>query len=161
MARGRQGAGGRLRPLLFARTITTAISTRKQHTLDDQPLPPVKPDSGYYATTAIAEHAIDMLNEHQAKHREQPFFLYLAFTAPHFPLHALPEDIAMYRDRYLAGWDVLRQERYERMQEMGLVNCAALEARSRHRARLELAGGETARADRPGRSGPRRALERL
>jgi len=95
----------------------------KQHTLDDQPLAPVKPGSGYYATTAIAQHAIDMLAEHQAKHREQPLFLYLAFIAPHFPLHALPEDIAVYRDRYREGWNVLRQERYGRMRQMGLVNC--------------------------------------
>lgn len=94
----------------------------QQHTLDDKPLPPVKPDSGYYSTTAIAQHAIDMLNDHQTSHREQPFFLYLAFTAPHFPLHALPEDIALYRDRYQAGWDVLRQERYARMKQMGLVD---------------------------------------
>ena len=93
-----------------------------QHTRDDKPLPPVKPDSGYYASTAIAGHAIDMLAGHQADHREQPFFLYLAFTAPHFPLHALPEDIALYRDRYQAGWDVLRQERFKRMLEMGLVS---------------------------------------
>jgi arylsulfatase len=92
-----------------------------QHTLDDKPLPAVKPDSGYYASTAIAQHAIEMLAGHQADHREQPFFLYLAFTAPHFPLHALPEDIAIYQDRYKAGWDVLRQERFKKMLGMGLV----------------------------------------
>src|SRR5438477_4934307 len=84
----------------------------KQHTLDDQPLPAVNPDSGYYTTTAIAQHAIGLLAEHAAVHREQPFFLYLAFTAPHFPLHALPEDIALYQDRYRAGWAALRQQRY-------------------------------------------------
>src|SRR3989442_14555394 len=64
-----------------------------------------------------------MLGEHAADHREEPFFLYLAFTAPHFPLHALAEDIALYQNRYRAGWDVLRQERYDRMKKMGLVNC--------------------------------------
>ncbi len=95
----------------------------KQHTLDDQSLPPVPPDSGYYTTTAIAQHAIDFLAEHQTQHRGQPFFLYLAFTVPHFPVQALPQDIALYRDRYRAGWDVLRQERYQRMRKMGLVNC--------------------------------------
>ncbi|MGA2864872.1 MAG: arylsulfatase [Verrucomicrobiota bacterium] len=95
----------------------------REQTLDDRPLPAEKPDSGYYATTAIAQHAIDMLAEHQAKHAEQPFLLYLAFTSPHFPLHALPEDIALYRDRYREGWDALRQERYGKMMKMGLVNC--------------------------------------
>jgi arylsulfatase len=96
----------------------------REHFGDDRPLPAVPPESGYYATTAIAQHAIDMLAEHQAQHGRQPFFLYLAFTCPHFPLHALPQDIAIYRDRYRAGWDALRQERYARMREMGLVNCS-------------------------------------
>lgn len=95
----------------------------KNHTLDDQPLPPVKLGSGYYSTTAIAQHAIDMLAGHEAEHRDQPFFLYLAFLAPHFPLQALPEDIAPYKDRYRAGWDALRVERYERMRKMGIINC--------------------------------------
>jgi len=95
----------------------------KTHTLDDRPLPPVKPNSGYYSTTAIAQHAIDMLAEHQAEHRGQPFFLYLAFLSPHFPLQALPQDIALYKDRYRAGWDALRQERYARMKEMGIIHC--------------------------------------
>jgi arylsulfatase A-like enzyme len=95
-----------------------------QHTLDDRPLPAVKPGSGYYTTTAIAQHAIEMLAEHQSAHRQEPFFLYLAFTCPHFPLHAPPEDIAVYRDRYRAGWDELRRERYERMTRMGIVDCS-------------------------------------
>jgi arylsulfatase A-like enzyme len=96
----------------------------RQHQLDDRPLPAVTPGSGYYATTTIADRAIEMLTEHQAKYREDPFFLYLAFTAPHFPMHAQDADIEVYRDRYLPGWDVLRQERYERQKKMGLVNCS-------------------------------------
>jgi arylsulfatase A-like enzyme len=95
----------------------------RAHTLDDQPLPAVKLGSGYYSATAIAQHAIDMLAEHQADHAGQPFLLYLAFTSPHFPLQAPPEDIALYRDRYRAGWDALRQDRYGRMVRMGMVNC--------------------------------------
>ena len=93
----------------------------EQHTLDDKPLPAVKPDSGYYSSTAVAQHAIEMLAGHQKDHRKQPFFLYLAFTAPHFPLQALPEDLALYQDRYKAGWDVMRQQRFKRMLDMGLV----------------------------------------
>jgi arylsulfatase len=96
----------------------------QRHTLDDRPLPAVEPGSGYYSTTAITQHALDMLAEHQAQHRGEPFFLYLAFTAPHFPLHAPPEDIALYRDRYRAGWDALRTERYARLKAGGLVSCA-------------------------------------
>jgi arylsulfatase A-like enzyme len=93
----------------------------QEHELDDQPLPAVKAGSGYYATTAIAQHAIEMLTEHQARHADQPFFLYLAFTSPHFPLHALPQDIAIYRDRYRKGWDEVRRERSERQRKMGLL----------------------------------------
>ena len=93
----------------------------EQHTLDDKPLPAVKPGSGYYSSTAIAEHAMEMLAGHQSGHREQPFFLYLAFTAPHFPLQAMPEDLALYQGRYQLGWEVLRQERFKRMLDMGLV----------------------------------------
>jgi arylsulfatase A-like enzyme len=93
----------------------------KWHTLDDKPLDPVPPNSRYYTTKAIAAHAIDMLQEHQQQHGQEPFFLYLAFTSPHFPLHALPEDIAVYRDRYRAGWDALRTERYTRMKKLGLA----------------------------------------
>jgi arylsulfatase len=88
---------------------------------DDRQLPPVEPGSGYYLTTAIAEHAIQYLREHARQHADRPFFLYLAFNAPHFPLHALPEDIARYRDRYRAGWEAIRAERWRRIQELGLA----------------------------------------
>src|SRR5262245_11092702 len=64
--------------------------TPRQHTEDDKPLPPVKATDGYYTTTAIADHAIKCLKEHAEKHTSQPFLEYLAFTAPHFPLHAPP-----------------------------------------------------------------------
>jgi arylsulfatase len=90
----------------------------RQHTEDDKLVPQVKPGSGYYSTTAIAEHAIKCLKEHQEKHAGQPFFEYLAFTSPHFPLHAPPEDIARYAKTYLPGWDALREARWKRMQEL-------------------------------------------
>jgi arylsulfatase len=90
---------------------------------DDQKLPPVEPGSGYYATTAMAEQAIAFLKEHAAKHADKPFFQYLAFNAPHFPLQALPEDIARYRDKYRDGWEAVRSRRYERMKRLGIVDC--------------------------------------
>jgi L-rhamnose mutarotase len=93
----------------------------ENHFEDDVKLPPVKPGSGYYSTTFIADHAIKCLKEHQEKHKERPFFEYLAFTAPHFPLHALPGDIAIYRDRYLDGWEKIRNERFARLRDAGLV----------------------------------------
>jgi len=91
--------------------------------LDDVVLPPVENASGYYATTAIADHGVEFLREHAEQHGGRPFFLYLAFTAPHFPLHALEEDIDRYRQRYLVGWDVVRQQRFQRLREMGIVAC--------------------------------------
>jgi arylsulfatase len=94
----------------------------KRITEDDKPLPPVAPESGYYATIAVADHAIKCLKEHAQQHAGVPFFSYLAFTAPHFPLHALPEDIARYRGRYRAGWEAMRAERHARQKEMGLAN---------------------------------------
>ncbi len=93
----------------------------KVHYEDDRKLPPIRPGTGYYATTAIADHAIRCLREHAERYAERPFFHYLAFTAPHFPLHALPEDIARYRQRYRKGWDAIRAERWQRIRSMGIV----------------------------------------
>lgn len=78
--------------------------------------PKIDPDD-FYLTTAMADHAIEVLDEHQRHHGDQPFFEYLAFTAPHFPLHAKPEDIAQYQGRYDAGWDVIRRQRFHRMRQ--------------------------------------------
>ena len=93
----------------------------RSHYEDDQKLPPVERGSGYYATIEIAQRAIDQLKEHQAVHADKPFFSYVAFTAPHFPLHALPEDIEAVGDRYAAGWEELRDQRWERIRELGIV----------------------------------------
>ena len=94
----------------------------KVHWEDDRKLPPIEPGTGYYATTAIADHAIKILQEHSKADRAKPFFYYLAFTAPHFPLHALPEDISRYRDRYRRDWDQIRRDRWQRIREMGIVS---------------------------------------
>jgi len=91
------------------------------HFEDDKRLPAVERGTGYYATNAIADHAIKCLKEHAEQHAGQPFFHYLAFTAPHFPLHALPEDIARYRERYRRSWAEVREERWVRLQKIGIV----------------------------------------
>lgn len=78
-------------------------------------------DANYYRTIHTADHAIECLKEHAAEHSAEPFFHYVAFHAPHFPLHALPEDIDRYRDRYLGGWDELREQRHARQLELGLA----------------------------------------
>ena len=58
----------------------------------------------------FTDHAIDCLKDHAANHPAHPFFHYVAFIAPHFPLHALPEDIAKYRDTYQRGWNAIAAE---------------------------------------------------
>ncbi|MCA9202367.1 MAG: arylsulfatase [Planctomycetales bacterium] len=94
----------------------------RRHYEDDKLLEPVAPGSDYYATISIADHAIRCLQDHAQHHAGKPFFHYLAFTAPHFPLHALPQDIAKYRQRYRVGWDKLRAERWQRIQELGIID---------------------------------------
>ena len=91
------------------------------HWKDDVRLPPVKRDTGYYGTVAVAEAAINHLREHSENHGGKPFFHYLAFAAPHFPLHALPGDIARCKQRYAVGWDRIRAQRWDRIQELGIV----------------------------------------
>jgi len=90
----------------------------RQMALDDKPWVP--PPTGFYMTDAIADHAVEFLDSHGRG--EQPFFLYTAFTAPHYPLHALPEDIARYEGTYMKGWDALRRERHQRLIDMGMVD---------------------------------------
>lgn len=87
----------------------------KNHLKDDQPLPAVAAKDGYYSSTAIADSAIDHLKDHAEKHAGKPFFSFVAFTAPHFPLHAPPEDVARYAKTYRDGWDQARAARWDRL----------------------------------------------
>ncbi|NOY58415.1 MAG: arylsulfatase [Calditrichaeota bacterium] len=80
------------------------------------------PSEGYYYTDAISDNACTFISEHCQSKQDDPFFLYVAYTAPHWPLHAKPEDIAKYKGKYMKGWDTLRQERYTRMIEMGIID---------------------------------------
>ena len=93
---------------------------------DGKSLPGKKVGDGFYNTIAIADYAIKYLKEHAAKYAGQPFFEFVAFHSPHFPIQALPTDIALYRDTYQGGWDTIRAERFARMKNMGIVgtNCA-------------------------------------
>lgn len=86
--------------------------------LDDRQIEP--DDPRFYLTDAVSDHAVDYI-EGRAN-SSKPFFLYVAYTAPHAPLHALPEDIARYRGKYGVGWDELRERRYRRMIELGIVD---------------------------------------
>ena len=101
-------------------------------------------NNAFYGTDALTDHALDFLADARQT-PEQPWFLYLAYHAPHFPLHARREDIAKYRDRYAVGWDVLRQERLTRMKRLGL---APANTRLSPRSRFTNFG-ETVTADNP------------
>ncbi len=92
------------------------------HFRDDQKLPPIEKGTDFYVSDAIADHAIECLVEHQEDYTERPFFHFVAFTAPHFPLHAPAEDVARYRDRYIRDWEVVRKERSNRQRTMGLLD---------------------------------------
>jgi arylsulfatase len=96
--------------------------TAKGNSIDDVPVKVPADEKGYYASIAVADHAIECLKDHAANYKDQPFFHYIPFISPHFPLHALPQDIAKYRDKYLAGWEALRASRFERQKGMGITN---------------------------------------
>ncbi len=84
--------------------------------------------SGYYFTDAITDNAVKMLDESAAASAaggnadEKPFFLHVTYTAPHWPLHALEDDIAHYEGKYRDGWDSLRTNRHEELKASGILN---------------------------------------
>jgi arylsulfatase len=77
------------------------------------------PESGYYATDAYTDYAISFIEKDKGDNK--PFFLYLAYTAPHWPLHAPEDDIQKYEGRYKQGWHELRLERFRKQKELGIV----------------------------------------
>ncbi|WP_254560217.1 arylsulfatase [Dyadobacter diqingensis] len=77
-------------------------------------------DTSRYLTQAITDFAVKSLDE--VKRDANPFFLYVAYNAPHWPIQALPEDIAKYKGKYLKGWDALRDQRFKKQKEIGIVN---------------------------------------
>lgn len=77
------------------------------------------PKSDFYTTVANLDFALKFLDE--SRKTEDPFYLYLAFNAPHAPLHALPEDYAKYRGRYDAGWDKIRDARIVKQKKLGIL----------------------------------------
>ncbi|BFP40526.1 arylsulfatase [Flavobacteriaceae bacterium GF1] len=88
--------------------------------VDGQRYEPYTPDSTYYSTDAFTDWGITYITE--AVKEEFPFFLYLSYTAPHDPLMAWPEDIAKYRGKYKVGYEAIRQRRFERQKELGLIS---------------------------------------
>ncbi|MCL7762516.1 arylsulfatase [Polaribacter sp. Z014] len=86
---------------------------------DDKRLDSFVPKENFYTTDEFTNRGIDYLEEQ--KNSKDPFFLYVAYNAPHFPLQAWPEDIAKYRGKYLKGWDKIRADRFKRQRELGII----------------------------------------
>jgi arylsulfatase len=84
----------------------------------EKPIKEVPKD--YYITDAINKTSVEYIKEFTAA--KKPYFMYVAYTAPHWPVHAKPEDIAKYKGKYNMGWDELRKQRYSRMVKMGLID---------------------------------------
>ena len=84
--------------------------------VDDVPVKPDEPD--YYTTYHISDNAVNYIKEAGNK----PFFLYLAYNAPHWPLQAPKAEVDKYIDFYMQGWDVLRQARFEQQKAMGIIS---------------------------------------
>ncbi len=89
----------------------------------DDGVPLVQTDD-YYSTVSTADHAIKYLRDHAEKFPGRPFYHYLCFIAPNYPLHAPAADIARYKDTYTPGWDAIAAARYERQRKLGLVTHA-------------------------------------
>jgi arylsulfatase A-like enzyme len=95
-------------------TLTRNLDSAEHETLEP----------GFFYTDRIAEEAVSFLRQHRQASSGAPFFLYVAFTAPHYPVHARPETIASYDGVYDSGWDAVRAERYRRQRGIGLVDDA-------------------------------------
>jgi len=88
--------------------------------IDHEKHQPYSPPKDFYTTDYFTKYALDWLDEY--KDEEQPFFLYLAYTAPHDPLMAWPEDIEKYRGKYMEGYHGIRSKRYAKQKQLGLVD---------------------------------------
>jgi arylsulfatase A-like enzyme len=83
--------------------------------------PSYKPQT-YYYTDAIADNAIQFVKDHAKDNVKDPFFLYVAYTAAHWPMHALPEDIKKYAGKYDGGYEPIRKARFEKAVKLGLID---------------------------------------
>ena len=93
------------------------LDSARTMAMGNEPYTP--PDDGsFYMTDAFSDHAVRFVEEHGGK--PEPFFLYLPYTAPHWPLHARQSDIDKYKGKYAMGWDELRKQRFARQAETGI-----------------------------------------
>ncbi len=86
----------------------------------ENPINPYRPDEEFYTTDFFTDAACDYIDQ-ATKDQDQPFLLHVCYNTPHFPLEAPDDLIEKYRGRYKKGWNVLREEKFNRMQKMGLL----------------------------------------
>jgi len=109
----------------FFGTIAGAGSFFTPHTLtrDNENIDAeAKDDPAFYYTDAISDNAAGFIADHAKTQADAPLFLYVAYTAPHWPLHAKQSDIEKYEGKYSVGWDEIRSQRYARMIELGIID---------------------------------------
>ena len=94
--------------------------TRDNRQISPYADPEYQPETFYY-TDAISDHAARFIHDHNSEHAGQPFFMYVAYTTAHWPMHALPEDIAKYRHKYDGGYEPIRRARFEKAVRLGLI----------------------------------------
>ena len=95
--------------------------TRDNELISPYADPNYQPEQFYY-TDAISDHAARFVRDHHATDSSEPFFMYVAYTAAHWPMHAKESDIAKYKGVYDEGYEAIRKQRYERMLELGVIN---------------------------------------
>ncbi len=88
-------------------------------TLDGKPWP--IPQDDFYVTTSLSDYAVRFIREEHAAHSDKPFFMYLAYNAPHSPIQAPADQVAKYRGKYLKGWDAICEERFAKQKTIGLA----------------------------------------
>ena len=95
--------------------------TRGNETVEHE----ARANSAFFYTDAISDQAVAYIDKHQRETPGTPFFTYVAYTAPHWPLHARDEDIARYHGTFDEGWDILRERRMKRLREFGILDDSA------------------------------------
>lgn len=80
----------------------------------------VEPDTTWYSTDGFTDYAINYIEN--VREKERPFFMYLAFIAPHYPLQAKKKDIEKYKDKYSIGYEAIRKARFKKQKELGIIS---------------------------------------
>ncbi len=108
----------------FLNGFTDHFTGSGSYRLDREPFTRFGPD--YYSSDQFSERAIQFIESPSKENKQKPFFLYLSYQAPHNPLQAPKEDFMKYRGKYAEGWQAVRDQRFRRQQEMGIVGADAV-----------------------------------